>query len=67
MSPKYLWATVTHLRQLLGIGGEDLGAFMVRFGFGASASSNVCQRFAHAFVEAFRVAFDREEALLEIN
>jgi len=60
---KYLWANIVHWRSLLGISGEDLGCFVseLRLGFGMSASSNICQRFAHALAEIFRVAFDREE------
>ena len=63
VSTKYLWANIVHWRDLLGIGGEDLGCFVSehRLGFGMSASSNICQRFAHALAEIFRVAFDREE------
>jgi hypothetical protein len=63
VSAKYLWANIVHWRGLLGIGGEDLGCFVSeqRLGFGMSASSNICQRFAHALAEIFRIAFDREE------
>ena len=66
VSSKYLWMNICHWRTLLGIGGEDLGCFVseLRLGFGVSAASNVCQRFAHALAEIFREAFDREEEAL---
>ena len=63
VNARYLWVNICHWRSLLGIGGEDLGSFVseLRLGFGVSAASNVCQRFAHALAEIFRAAFDQEE------
>ena len=66
VSSRCLWMNICHWRGILGIGGEDLGCFVseLRLGFGVSAASNVCQRFAHALAEIFRAAFDREESAL---
>ena len=66
LHPKLMWANVVHWLKLNGVGDDMLGCFVneTRLGFGVSASSNICQRFAHAVVEVFRRAFDREEAEL---
>ena len=66
LHPKVMWANVVHWLKLNDIGDAMAGCFVneTRLGFGVSASSNVCQRFAHAVVEIFRRAFDREEAAL---
>ena len=66
LHPKMMWANVVHWLKLNEIGDDMLGCFVneTRLGFGVSASSNICQRFAHAVVEVFRRAFDREEAEL---
>ena len=63
VNARYLWVNICHWRSMLGIEGEDLGCFVseLRLGFGASAASNVCQRFAHALAEIFRAAFDKED------
>ena len=44
----------------------SIGIFVseYRLGFGCSASSNICQRFAHALAEVFRKLFDAEEKAL---
>ncbi len=69
VNARYLWVNICHWRGILGIEGEDLGCFVseLRLGFGVSAASNVCQRFAHALAEIFRAAFDAEEEAILLS
>ena len=58
LSPAELWKNVVHWSSLEGAGASGLGSFVSEqlLVFGVSASSNTCQRFAHAVVEVFRRA-----------
>jgi len=71
-APAEHWKSVRHTCAQAGVPESDIdpdgsiGLFVCeyRLGFGCSASSNVCQRFAHALAEVFRKLFDAEEALV---